>query len=1008
MKNLHLIISLLTCWIIQLNAQVVLFDDAAQSGTFDVGQNSWSSLVTNPLSNETNSSATVISNNSSASWQGITGNCSVEITDNTRIFHIQFLNPAQSGIYQIQFSFDGSPDKFFFTGNYDASEWTSHVIDLSEHIGKTLSWFIIYPSTGQITQSYIDNLYVDGSLSEPISEDAITQNHSFDNLEIGIPLLTNDQARLGFTEMMSRYELETNSYDANLSMDRTEWEQALRIDFNNFEVASGLEIFTDEAATGVSLDFASNSWASIVSNPLNDVLNTSSHAIENNPTSPWKGLSGTMSALVTDSSILNIKFYNPNGAGNYQVQLYFEGSTIGNVSFNGAYSGGQWEDAQIDLSAHAGKRIIWFWIAPTSGVAETCYFDEISISSSNEGTSNKEISLVVSTFSGLDSATRLELPSELSDLNGIRFKAKSVGGPISLDVEVRDDTNIVIYTQTIAVGSEWSSYILPFAAVNMRQIKYTVNLDNQLLDENNAFTSDLLLDDIYLLDDTVTPFSIPTADEDVLQWLKESALRYFIWHYIQLDEDRGVVQEISSREDHVQLSGLGMAMAAFVLAEKEGMLSPAEAKTKISSILNWLNALNVNNGVSGVLGFPQHWMDNNGFPIWQNISIIDWAMCAAGIRVVKQKYSDDASLVAIADALLDKPQWDQILTGSGRIPKALDTLGNPIDGEWGDAFSEETELIYAEAIASGKIDASILDKIIRIEKNGFYPSWFGSGFTYNWLQLWTGTIDPFIANSTKAYEFDAKTSLDVIGLPLIGLTACGTLSNVDVNGFASYNTYISHQGSEAHGTANAGEVIHISPAPYGAVLAYPFLPDASLTALREYAKTGYFHPLLGFPDNVRMKVLPDGLNEKWAPNWERFDINTAAIAMAIEQVQDNTISNLILSDLDFKAAIDVLIFENKLNNLSIDDEEIEDSSTMKVSVYSNPSEGIFTIEFPLSFLDKEVNLKIMNFLGNVVSSEKRIVKNTQMKIDLTKDASGVYILKLMSVHKVQTVLLVKK
>ena len=1007
MKNSHLIVSLFTCCVFQLNAQVVLFDDATQSGTFDVGQNSWSSYVSNPLSNGTNSSATVISNNSSASWQGVIGTCSVEITDDTRIFHIQFLNPTQSGDYQVQFSFDGSPDKFYFSGSYGTSEWESQVINLSEHIGKTLSWFIIYPSTGQITQSYIDNLYLDGSLSEPILEDIIAQNHSFNSLEVGIPLLTNDQARLGFTEMMSKYELKTNSYDANLSMDRSEWEQALRIDFNNFEVASGLEIFTDEAGTGVNLDFTNNSWASIVSNPLlNDAVNTSSHAIENSPTSSWQGLSGTMSALITDSSVFNIKFYNPNGTGNYQVQLHFEGSTSGNVSFNGSYSGGQWVDAQIDLSAHAGKTITWVWIAPTSGVAETCYIDEISISSSNQGGTDKEVSLIVSTFSGLDAATRIELPSELRNLNGISFKTKSIGEPISLDVEVRDDADVVLHTQTIAVGTEWASHTLPFTAVNMRKIKYTVNLDNQQLDGSGAFNAALLLDDIYLLDDTVTPFSIPTADEDLLQWLKESAIRYFIWHYIQLDQNRGVVQEISSRENHVQLSGLGMAMAAFVLAEQEGMLSSAEAKTKISSILNWLNALNVNNGVSGVLGFPQHWMNNEGIPIWQNISIIDWAMCAAGIRIAKQKYSDDASIVAIADALLDRPKWDQILTGNGRIPKALDATGNPIDGEWGDAFSEETELIYTEAIASGKLDASILDKIIRIEKNNFYPSWFGSGFTYNWLQLWTGVTDPFIANSTKAYEFDAKTSLDVLGLPLMGLTACGTVSSADVNGFVSYNTYVSHQGSEAHGTANAGEVIHISPAPYGAVLAYPFLPDTSMTALREYGKTGYFHPLLGFPDNVRMKELPENLNEKWAPNWEQFDINTAAIAMAIEQVQDNTISNLLLSDLDFKDALDALMLDNQLNTLSIE-EEIVDGSLV-VSVYPNPSENIYTIKFPPSFYGEEGRLQVIDLSGNIMFSKKVVTKKTQIKVDLGDYASGVYILRLIIANKVQTILLVKK
>ncbi len=1005
MRDLCVMICFLTCCVFHMNAQVVLFDDTVQSATFNVGQNSWSSFVANPLSNQMNSSANVISNNSSTSWQGIGGSCAVQITNDTRIFHIQFLSLSRSGNYQIQFSFDGSSDKYFFSGNYNLSEWTSQVIDLSAHIGKTLSWFIIYPSSNQVAQTYIDNLYLDGNLSEPISEGVITQNHSFNNLEVGIPLLTNDQARLGFTEMMSEYKFETTSEAVNLSMDRSEWEQALRINFNNFNTSS-LEIFIDKVGTGVNLDFANNSWASIVSNPLSNIVNTSSYVIENNPASSWKGISGTLNALVTDKSIFNFQLYNPNGAGNYQVQFYFEGASS-NKSFNGTYHGGQWENIQIDLSADAGKKITWFWIAPTSGVIEKCYFDEIRITS-DKVISGQEASLVVSTFSTLDAATRLELPLELSNLNGISFKAKAIGMPISLDVEVRNDAGEVLQAQTVSVNTEWASYELPFAAINMRQIKFSINSDNQVLGNNDAFASAILLDDLYLLDGTVAPFSIPTDDKDVLQWLKESAIRYFIWHYIQLDADRGVVQEISSRENHIQLSGLGMSIAAFVLAEKEGMLSSVEAKTKISSILNWLNALDVNNGVSGVLGFPQHWMNSDGIPIWQNISIIDWAMCAAGIRIAKQKYSDDASIVAIADVLLDKPQWDQILTRNGRIPKALDSSGNPIDGEWGDAFSEETELIYTEAIASGKLDSSILDKIIRIEKKGFFPSWFGSGFTYNWLQLWTGTMDPFIANSKKAYEFDAKTSLEVLGLPLIGLTACGTLSNVDGNGFVSYDSYVSNQGSEAHGSANSNEVIQISPAPYGAVLAYPFLPDASMTALREYGKTGYFHPLLGFPDNIRMKELPGGLNDKWAPNWERFDINTAAIAMAIEQVQDNTISNLMLSDLDFKRALEELVINTQLNTLSIDKEEIEGGSLIRVSVYPNPSEGIFNVKLPPSPFGEADSFQVIDLSGKIVFAKTITAKEAQINIDLRNYASGVYILRLSFINKVQTVLLVKK
>ncbi|PQB09033.1 hypothetical protein BST83_01420 [Polaribacter filamentus] len=234
------------------------------------------------------------------------------------------------------------------------------------------------------------------------------------------------------------------------------------------------------------------------------------------------------------------------------------------------------------------------------------------------------------------------------------------------------------------------------------------------------------------------------------------------------------------------------------------------------------------------------------------------------------------------------------------------------------------------------------------------------------------------------------------------------VSNVDGNGFVSYNSYVSNQGSEAHGSVNLNEVIQISPAQYGAVLTYPFLLGASMTALGEYGKTGYFHSFLRFPDDIRMKELPGGLNDKWAPNWERFDINTAAIAMAIEQVQDNTISNLMLSDLDFKTALEELILNTQLNTLSIEKEEVEDGSLIRVSVYPNPSEGIFTIELPSSPFGEVDSFQVIDLSGNIVFTKKIAAKKAQIKIDLRNYASGLYILRLCFVNKVQTVLLVKK
>jgi hypothetical protein len=301
-----------------------------------------------------------------------------------------------------------------------------------------------------------------------------------------------------------------------------------------------------------------------------------------------------------------------------------------------------------------------------------------------------------------------------------------------------------------------------------------------------------------------------------------------------------------------------------------------------------------------------HYYNINGTGKWPNdisaISTIDWAMCAAGIRVVRQKYSGDSEISSICDELLNRPQWQEVVAKNpsnsyqfGRIVKGFRaTTGEKDGGVWADAFSEETELIYLEALASGKVNDLDLSRIYRQKKGGYYVSWFGAGFTYNWLQLWTGTQEPYKSNSVAAYQSDAIASNSKFGRPLMGLTACSTISNIENDGFISWKNYISNQGSFVSG-ANTAEVIQISPAPYGAALAIPFQPTTAIRALREFVKIGYYHPLLGLPDNIRMTGFSQNLQVP-APNWDTFDINIGPIALAIDQSQQNVISGYYTKD----------------------------------------------------------------------------------------------------------------
>jgi hypothetical protein len=523
-------------------------------------------------------------------------------------------------------------------------------------------------------------------------------------------------------------------------------------------------------------------------------------------------------------------------------------------------------------------------------------FDGFSVSSDY-------MEFVVAIFGKL--TNKVTAPAELlSNVNGISFRAVSYDVPIELSVQALDINNVVISTEKFAVKQDaMKQYNFAFNVQNLHHLSFKIIGSNQISPFKKGA---IAIDDVYLTNNNPLAFTPPIDDAGFLKWLKESSLRYFLWQYRTIDGNRSIVLEHYDDDNIVSLSGIGYAYAAFILAYQERMITESSAKQKITAILKWQQAQNWNNGSEGKFGFPLHYYNANGtgkYPTDASaISTIDWAICAAGIRVVRQKFSSDSEISTICTELLTRPQWQEVIANDpnntyelGRIVKGFKaSTGVKSPGVWADAFSEETELVYLEALASGKVNNLDLTRILRQKKQGFYVSWFGCGFTYNWLQLWTGTQEPYYSNSVLAYQQDAITAKSKFGKPLMGLTACATVSGVDTNGFINWSQYISNQGSGVSGAATA-EVIQISPAPYGAALALPFQQAAALAALREYVKLGFYHPLLGLPDNVRINSLPSGIGEA-VPNWNPYDINIGSIAMAIEQIQQNTIRNLYLKD----------------------------------------------------------------------------------------------------------------
>lgn len=492
------------------------------------------------------------------------------------------------------------------------------------------------------------------------------------------------------------------------------------------------------------------------------------------------------------------------------------------------------------------------------------------------------------------------LPPDISGrVTGLRFNALGYGND-SLNVRVLDIRANVLAEENFELDARRvKTYTLHFDPVRAKEVIFSLTTSGS--DDSTRFG----IDDVYLKTRDPAPFSPPESDAEFITWLKRASFNFFDWNYEQVAVNRGVVLESYTDADKVSLSGIGYAYPIFIIAAEEGYISAEEARARITAMLNWQLDQNWYDGSGGWHGFPHHYFNKDGSGLSPDVSTIDWAICAAGLRVVKQYYAGDAEIVRKTETLLDRPDWTAALAEEDKIAMGFNGYtGEMNEYRWALAFSEETELIYLEAVASGDLESGIFETIVRERKAGFYPSWFGAGFTYNWLQLWTGSMEPYHSNSVAAYQVDAATSLKAFDRPLMGLTACATVKDIRPNGFVNWSQYISNQGGSVHG-ARLGEVIQVSPAPYGAALALPFIRDKALTALRAFAEMGDYHEYLGLPDNVRMKALDDSITP--VPNWNPYDINIGPVIMAIEQIQTNRVGSLYLSDNAITAALDQLV-----------------------------------------------------------------------------------------------------
>jgi len=572
----------------------------------------------------------------------------------------------------------------------------------------------------------------------------------------------------------------------------------------------------------------------------------------------------------------------------------------------------------------------------------------------------------------------------LKNFKGVRFRAKLLKGKnISIRASGKNIDGELVFQKTFVLTNQWQDFhafkseTVNSYSASVRKLEFTFYGDE---------SAEVALDDVFI-DNGVSEKWFPNTDDDkMISWLKNTVHRFLIWNTYQKpnNSDQLFLSESTSDFDKVTISGQGMAIAGYILVEKllpSNDANKLHIKNTVKKLLKWIDNIEL-----GDHNFPYHFYDSNGKSKYTKaegglISTIDWAICALGVRVAKQHYINDSEIVTLADRILGRPDWKAMINGNGRIAHEVDSKGN-LNNEWGLSFSEETDIVIAEAIASGKLSQAQINTLIstyeRKIKSGFIPSHFGAGFTYNWLQLWTDKQEPLEKNSKNAFchDLNSNNSAFIFNLPVIGLTAGTIISKSFDDGFLEWNKYVSNQGPIfEHGTQFQGEVIQQAIMPYGTGLAYPFLKEEAIESFREIFKLGNFHPLLGIPESISIKQNEHQrkLGSKYFSNWNQFDINMLSMFMALHMNDDNyLISELLLKDLSFKHAVKKVL--DSYSSLTPDIEDAtcgslsSDATTRdefaKNKIATSPSEQ----DEETDTVDTTVNEKILKLVPNPVQN----------------------------------------
>lgn len=378
------------------------------------------------------------------------------------------------------------------------------------------------------------------------------------------------------------------------------------------------------------------------------------------------------------------------------------------------------------------------------------------------------------------------------------------------------------------------------------------------------------------------------SDDQLLDLIQRRAFRYFLE---AANPENGLVLDRADNHRPVALdyspatvAGSGFGLAAWCIGAERGWISRDAARQRVRRTLRFFLER-----MPHQRGFFAHFVDaRTGQRVWDcEISSIDTGLFLGGVMAARGCFAGDPEIVALADRLLDRVDWNWMRGGTPFLKMGWKPETGFLEAAW-DHYSES---IIIQLLALGARRHAIPDTAWRALRRTFgeyggqvfigYPALFTHQFSHLFVDLRdrADAFADYFENSQRAtlanrqFCLDLRPAFKTFHEDRWGLTAC-----------------IGPDGYIAYGAPPGIAIVDGTVAPAGAGCSIMFTPDLAIRSLRHlYEEFGdRLWGRYGFADSFNL--------DRAFVATDCYAINQGPLLLAIENYRSGRIWRWVMAD----------------------------------------------------------------------------------------------------------------